>query len=212
MVFEKNETWNFQSPEASNLFTTAWSFWSQRGYQMRSLTGTSFQGRSFQSKLGIHRVVDITVAPDGGGATIQIHFRADVRADVAAGGIVVAVLLLPVAVAGAAISWHEYERDWSKERYDFWTALTTQGQAQPSPSTRPPPLPSSPIASAMAPPPPPPPPAPGAAASAAPAAPASSASTPLAPSPAAGNAVCPSCGKAVAGEGKFCASCGSAIP
>lgn len=159
MVFEKQEVWNFDAPAPADLFGSAWTFWGQRGYQMSALGPETFQGRSFQSKLGIHRVVTITVLPAGSGGSVQIRFRADVRSDVAAGGVVVAVLLLPVAVAGAAISWHEYERDWSQERWDFWQHLTSKLSARPSAGTNTPPPPSSPLQTALSPPPPPPPPA-----------------------------------------------------
>lgn len=205
MVFEKFETWNFQSPGPEEVFSSSWNFWGQRGYQLQSTGPTSFRGRSFQSKLGIHRVVEITVVPSGSAATVQIHFRADVRSDVAAGGVVVAVLLLPVAVVGAAVSWHEYERDWSQERWDYWNSLTTGTHAQPAPGSTPPPPPSSPLLGPTSPPPanPPPPPPPSSTSPAAAPAPPAAPPAPV---------VCPSCGKAVTGEGKFCASCGQAIP
>lgn len=200
MVFEKYETWNFERPGPADVFPAAWSFWNQRGYQLESLSGSAFRGRSFHSKLGIHRVVEVTVVPNSQGTTVQIHFRADVRADVAAGGVVVAVLLLPVAVVGAAVSWHEYERDWSQERWDFWNALTAQAKAQPVAGSVPPPPPSSPLfgpspsaAPPAATPPPPPPPAP-----------ADTASTPGVPAER-----CPSCQTPSSGEGKFCATCGA---
>ena len=186
MVFEKFETWTFEAPAAPELFSAAWTFWGQRGYGLQSTGPTSFQGRSFQSKIGVHRVADLAVFAVGTGATVQIRFRADVRADVAAGGAVVAVLLLPVAVIGAAVSWSEYENDWSRERSDFWNYLVQVVKARPAPAAPvPPPLVAPPMPSATAPPPVP---------------------------SAAGGIRCPSCGAPVSGAGKFCASCGAAIP
>ena len=189
MVFEKFEVWNFAAPGAKELHAASWQFWGQRGYSLLVTGPGTFQGRSFQSKLGIYRVVDVTVLPSGPGAVVQLRFRADVREDAAVGGAVVAVLLLPVAVVGAAISWHEYETDWSQERWAFWNYLVATAQASPAPnaSVPPPPFVSSP-----------PGPLP---------------SAPSAPSPpASAGPRCPACGATVTGAGKFCASCGTAIP
>lgn len=201
MVFEKFESWAFATPGPSELFPLAQNFWGQRGYGLQSTGPTSFRGRSFQSRLGIHRVVDVTILPAGSGSALQVRFRADVREDVAVGGVVVAVLLLPVAVVGAALSWHEYELDWSRERWEFWNFLIGIARAQPAPTTPAPSPPSSPLlgptgvtpSTGPAPPPPPPSPATG--------------SPPPPPVPVS----CPTCGAAATGEGRFCASCGSPI-
>ncbi len=194
MVFEKTEMWSFESPGASEMLASAHAFWAQRGYSVQSTSAASFQGRSFHSTLGIHRVVEILTTPSGPGTIVQLRYRADVRADVAAGGAVVAVLLLPVAVVGAALSWHEYEADWSRERWDFWNYLINTTKAKPiaAPPVPPPPAPLT--ATSSAPPPPPPPPA------------------AVGPGPGAASPGCPACGAPVTGEGKFCSSCGTAIP
>ena len=182
MVFEKFEAWTFQSPAATEMHASAWQFWGQRGYNLRSTGPGSFQGRSFQSKLGIHRVVDVTVLPSGPGSIVQLRFRADVREDAAVGGAVLAVLLLPVAVIGAAVSWHSYETDWSQERWAFWNHLVGSGLAKPAPNVLVPPMTApSPSAPSGAPP----------------------ART--------SEARCPSCGTPATGAGKFCASCGTAL-
>ena len=198
MVFEKFEAWNFASPGATDLHSSAWQFWGQRGYQLRPTGPGAFQGRSFQSKLGIHRVVDVTVLPSASGAVVQLRFRADVREDVAVGGAVVAVLLLPVAVVGAAISWHEYETDWSQERWAFWNHLVGTAQARPAASAPVPPVPA-PIG--------------GSAPAAGPSASGPLPSSPSAlPGPGGGPLSCPACGAPVTGAGRYCASCGAAIP
>ena len=189
MVFEKFEVWNFQAPDAGELHAASWQFWGQRGYGLRSTGPGTFQGRSFQSRLGIHRVVDVSVLPSGSGTVVQTRFRADVREDVAVGGAVVAVLLLPVAVVGAAISWHEYETDWSQERWAFWNYLVSTARASPVPNVPVPPPPLAPPATGPLP------------------------STPGgSPAPPSSERRCPACGAAVTGAGKFCTTCGAAVP
>ncbi len=203
MVFEKFESWTYQAPTAQEIHAVSWAFWSQRGYGLRATGPLSFQGRSFQSHIGIHRVVDVNVLSAGTDSVLQLRYRADVREDAAIGGAVVAVLLLPVAAVGAAVSWHEYETDWSRERWEYWNYLLTQGKAQVAPATPTPPLPSSPLVAPPPSPPPPPPPA---------AAPAPSPPPPPPPVVATPGRACPQCQAPVTGEGKFCASCGASIP
>ena len=216
MVFEKFENWTFASPSASELFSRSWTLSAQRGFQLHSASAAGVQGRSCQAKIGIQGVVDIAVLATGDGATVQLRFRADVRADVAAGGAVVAVLLLPVAVVGAALSWHEYEQDWSRERWEYWSFLVNTVSASPA-VTSPPPPPLAPSAGPVTP------------------------SAPSATVPPRGGKVreapgeartqppgerdgapgdsregdasarCPSCGAPAAGAGRFCASCGTAM-
>lgn len=179
MVFEKFESWTFRSPAPTELFPAAWNFWAQRGYALHSTGPYALQGRSFQSRIGIHRVVDLTVLPSGTGTTVQLRYRADVSPEAAAGGVVAAVILLPLAVVGAAISWHEYESDWSRERWEFWNFLVTASKAEPATGV---PTPTPPDAAP--------------------------ASAPSGPAP----STCPACRAAVTGEGRFCSSCGAAIP
>lgn len=201
MVFDKFEAWTFATPAAPEISASAQTYWSQRGYQLQSTGPTAFQGRSFRSKIGIYRVVDVTVRSSGAGAVVHLRYRADIRPEVAAGGVVVAVLLFPVAVVGAAISWHEYERDWSEERWDFWNFLLRSAKATPATATPPPPPPPPALGSS--------PSSPPTAAASTPAAPPSS---PAATRPVIGASVCPACAAPVTGEGKFCASCGAVLP
>ena len=179
MVFEKFESWAFRSPQPASLYPQAWNFWAQRGYALHSTGPYALQGRSFQSKIGIHRVVDLTALDSGGGTVLQLRYRADVSPEAAAGGVVAAVLLLPLAVVGAAISWHEYETDWSRERWEFWNFLVSGAKAEPVAGAPLPPAPEAPVPS-----------------------------VPTVPA----LRTCPACQAPVTGEGRFCASCGAAIP
>lgn len=192
MVFEKFESWSWSAPPPAELFAKAWEFWGHRGYELTSTGGTSFRGRSFQSRIGIHRVVDVTVVPTPAGSVLQLRFRADVRADVAAGGAVLAVVLLPLAVVGAAVSWHEYESDWSRERWEFWNYLVALPGARVAEGGGGPPPPTAPLFD------PGPPVAP----------PGGATGTP----PASAELRCPQCHAVATGERRFCASCGAPIP
>ncbi|MDE1821431.1 MAG: zinc ribbon domain-containing protein [Euryarchaeota archaeon] len=205
-MFEKFESWTLVSPGPPELFTASWNFWSQRGYRLMSTGPASFQGRSFYSRLGLYRVVDVTVVPAGTGAMVQFRYRADVSEAGAVGGVVAAVILFPVAVVGGAISWHQYETDFENERWAFWNYLTAQMHVAPAANTvapLPPPPEATPVASAPA------------AAAPAPATSAPAATPAAAPLPSGGSPAptgsCPACGKPLAGEGKFCHSCGAKI-
>lgn len=205
-MFEKFESWNFSSPTPAELFPSAWNFWTDRSYRLVSTGPTSFQGKSFHSRLGLHRVLDVTVLPSGSGTLVQLRYRADVTEAGAAGGVIAAVVLFPVAVVGGALSWHTYEKDFQEERWAFWNHLTGSLKATPAqgthapapPSVAPPPPPPPPSSGTASPPPPPPPPP----ASGPPGLPDTSVPQPASP-------ICQACGKPLAGEAKFCASCGA---
>lgn len=207
-MFEKFESWTFSAPGPSELFQTSWKFWGERGYRLAATSPTSFQGRSFHSRLGLHRVVDVTILPSGAGAIAQLRYRADVTEAGAAGGVVLAVVLFPVAVVGGAISWHTYQRDFEEERWAFWNVLSRDGGAQPAPGTV---IPVPPMTVAGTPPPSAPPAtnyAPGAPAATSP--PPATPPLPVTAPPSGGSPVCKSCGAPLAGQGRFCASCGTA--
>jgi hypothetical protein len=150
-MFEKYEVWQFSSPSAPDLLAQSMRFWQSVGYAIVPTSPQSFQGRSVQPRLGFHRVVDIGVFPVGAGGTIQTRFRAAVTDEGLGAGAVVGALLLPAAVIGGAVSWHEYEDDWRNARANFWAFLLSQARAQPTmparppvPSSAPPPPPTSP--------------------------------------------------------------------
>jgi hypothetical protein len=148
-MFEKYEVWQFVRPSAPELLAHATAYWQQTGYAVTPTTSQTFQGRSVQPRLGFHRLVDITVLPAGEGAIVQLRFRASLTDEGLVAGAVVGVIFLPAAVVGGAISWHEYEEDWSRARSGFWNYLVGIAHAQPLTTASPP-----------SPPPPPPPPPP----------------------------------------------------
>jgi hypothetical protein len=182
-MFEKYETWAFPAPSAGELFRAAWDFFARSGYALAGAGPGSFIGRSFYPRLGIHRRVDITVLPQGSGGVVQMRFRADVTEEGIAVGAVAAVIFLPVAAVGAAISWHEYETDWIQVRQGLWGALALHART-----------------GALPPPPPPPPPSPT------PSAPLSMSGT-----TAASELTCASCGGAAPAGAAYCPSCGKAL-
>jgi hypothetical protein len=158
-MFEKFEAWSFSSPGSAEIFSRSIAFWQQSGYSVFPTAPTAFQGRSLQPRLGFHRFVDVAVFPNGSGATVQVRFRASVTDEGLVAGAVLGVVVWPAAVAGGAISWHEYEEDWQRARAAYWNFLVGGLRARPaSPAATVPRLPPPPPAANLPPPPPPPPP------------------------------------------------------
>jgi hypothetical protein len=158
-MFEKFEAWSFSSPGSAEVFSRSMAFWQQSGYSVFPTGPATFQGRSLQPRLGFHRFVDVAVVPNGSGTMVQVRFRASVTDEGIVAGAVLGVVVWPVAVAGGAISWHEYEEDWQRARWAYWNFLVTALRAQPtSPSAPAPSPPPAPSAENLPPPPPPPPP------------------------------------------------------
>lgn len=138
-MFERFESWLFTAPHAGDAFTAVWAAMSQAGFGLTSTSSCSFQGRSISPKWGLHRLLEITVLPWGEGANIQVRFRAAPTDEGLIVGVVGAVVLLPAAVVGAAISWDKYENDWQDTRTRLWSYLVQAANARPwSPTASPP--------------------------------------------------------------------------
>ncbi len=182
-MFERQEIWYFDAPTPKDLFDSAWKTLSAAGFPLTPTSGFGFQGKSVSPTWGLHRLVEVMVTPWNQGAAVQVRFRAAPTDEGLAVGVVGAIVFLPVAVVGGAISWDKYNNDWTEVRTRLWSAL------QQTPGARP---------SSWAPPPPTPPAAPP------PAAPQT------ATAPSAGSS-CPSCKAPQPLGAKFCNQCGATI-
>lgn len=193
-MFEKYEVWTFPRPSAPEVFRASWDAWGRQGFALAAGPPGGFTGRSVIPKLGIHRHVEVTVVPNGTGATVHLKFRAAPTDEGLVAGGVAAVVFLPVAVVGGAISWNEYEQDWQRARSAFLGVLSALSGQPPQGVPGPPPAPPLPV---VAPP---------------------TGSAPASPppvggdSPAAAPAACPACGATPPPGAKFCHGCGAAMP
>ncbi len=82
-----------------------------------------FTGASYYSNLGLRREVEVRLSETNGALYVDLGFRARLTDEGAVGGVVAAVVFLPVAAVGGAISWSQYENDANNLMWNYWHFL-----------------------------------------------------------------------------------------
>lgn len=121
-MLEKREV-RFFPGKREALWTEAWDWWSRQGFQLTKTGPYRFHGSSFYSRIGLRRECDVILDEAPGGTNVDLAFRAQITDAGLVAGAVTAVLLLPVAVVGGAISYTEYESDARNFMLAFWHFL-----------------------------------------------------------------------------------------
>jgi len=132
-MFDKREIRPFPGVRRDDLWPKAWDWWSRQGFHLTQTGPYMFHGTSFYSRIGLRRELDLRLDEAGGTSTIDLSFRAQITEEGAIAGAVTAVILLPVALVGGAISYTEYETDARNLMLAFWQSLAgaAVGPARP---------------------------------------------------------------------------------
>jgi len=96
-------------------------FWRSRNFGVNFTSPYSVHGEQFYSKLGLRRSVDVWAADEGENVGVDLSFSAELTDVGAVAGIAGLVILWPVALAGGAVSYIEYENDASRLMSEFWS-------------------------------------------------------------------------------------------
>ena len=129
-MLEKREVRAFPNLRREEAWNKAWDWWSRQGFKLTQTGPYRFHGSSFYSRIGLRREFDLVIDEVSGGCRIDLTFDAQITDEGAIAGAVTAVLLLPVAVLGGAVSYTEYESDARNLMLAFWQYL---GSASASP-------------------------------------------------------------------------------
>ena len=140
-MFEKRDGRSFLGLRRDDVWAKSWDWWGRQGFHLTKTGQYRFHGSSDYSRIGLRREFDLIVDDVAGGCNIDLTFSAQITDEGLIAGAVTAVLLLPVAVLGGAVSYSEYETDARNLILTFWQFLSTApsgSRAKATPAMPPP--------------------------------------------------------------------------
>ena len=130
-MFEKRDVRSFPGLRRDDVWAKSWDWWGRQGFHLTKTGPHRFHGSSYYSRIGLRREFDLIVDEVPGGSSVDLTLSAQITDEGLIAGAVTAVLLLPVAVLGGAVSYSEYETDTRNLILAFWQFLSIA----PGPST-----------------------------------------------------------------------------
>lgn len=144
-MFEKRDHRVYKGVKIDAVWPQSMDWWTKSGFAVAQAGPGHLRGASYYSKIGLRREVEVRLQESKDELHVDLSFRAHITNEGAVGGAVTAVLLLPVAAVGGAISWYEYENEANMLIANYWQFLSqvTGKQSEPIhvPTPTPPPGP-----------------------------------------------------------------------
>jgi hypothetical protein len=140
-MFEKREYRMYKGIKKDKIYKEITDYWSSQGFYVNQISAYYLFGQSYYERIGLRREFYLYLEEKDGDTHINLHFFAKITDTGTIGGLAAAVIALPVAVVGGAISYHEYEKDANSLMYHFWSHLdkiTHQPSKIPSQAPKPP--------------------------------------------------------------------------
>ena len=139
-MFEKREVRFVPGVRREAMWTKGWDWWVRQGFQLTQTGPYRCHGASFYARIGLRREFDLIIDDASDGCTVDLTFHATLTEEGLVVGAVTALLLLPVAVLGGAVSYSEYETDARNLILAFWQTVSpspgasgSQAPAMPPP-------------------------------------------------------------------------------
>ncbi|HII41233.1 MAG TPA: zinc ribbon domain-containing protein [Thermoplasmata archaeon] len=126
-MFQKREVHFVPGMKPADLWPKVWDWWSRQGFQLTQTAPTSLSGTSFYSRIGLRRELWLVLSEAPNGCNADLALNAQVTDEGLVLGAVSAVVFLPVAVVGGAISYSEYETDARNLMLAFWQYVYSLG-------------------------------------------------------------------------------------
>src|SRR5712692_11286531 len=123
-MFEKRDVRSLPGLHRDDVGAKSWDWWGSQGSHLAKTGPYRFHGSSYYSRIGLRREFDLIVDDVPGGCNVDLTFSATITDEGLIAGAVTAVLLLPVAVLGGAVSYSEYETDARNLILAFWQYLS----------------------------------------------------------------------------------------
>ncbi len=183
-MFTKRDHRSFPGISKEQAMQAASWFWRSRQFGINFTSPYSVHGEQFFSKLGLRQSVDVFAVDEGSNVGLDLSFSAELTDAGGVVGLVGAVIWWPIAVAGGAVSYIEYENDAQRLMAEFWSYVQSF-RGNPQPPAGPAPLPTW----------------------------AQGSPQPSGPQPGAAQPVraCPNCGAVVDSDSVFCKRCGARL-
>jgi len=124
-MFEKREVRSFSGLRRDVVWAKSWDWWGRQGFHLTKTGPYRFHGSSYYSRIGLRREFDLIVDDLPDGCNVDLTLDAQITDEGLIAGAVTAVLLLPVAVLGGAVSYSEYETDARNLLVAFWQSLSS---------------------------------------------------------------------------------------
>jgi hypothetical protein len=140
-LFTKRDHRSLQGMTKEQAMQASSWFWRSRQFGINFTSPFSVHGEQFFSKLGLRQSVDVFATDEGSGVGVDLSFSAELTDVGGIAGIVGVVIWWPIAVAGGAVSYIEYENDAQRLMGEFWSYLQSF-PANPQPPAGPAPLPT----------------------------------------------------------------------
>ena len=130
-MFEKREFRFYKGVDREAVYRKVWDWWTARGFYVAQMAPYQLSGTSYYSKIGLRREVFLYINDIEDGTAIDMTMRAKITDEGAVGGVAVAALIsLPLAAVGGAISYHEYEKDAKELMWYFWQYIDQETKVQ----------------------------------------------------------------------------------
>ena len=183
-LFSKRDHRSFPGMTKEQAMQASSWFWRSRQFGVNFTSPYSVHGEQFFSKLGLRQSVDVFAVDEGSSVGIDLAFSAELTDTGGVAGFLGVVIWWPIALAGGAVSYIEYENDAQRLMGEFWNYVQSF-PGNPQPPAGPTPLPTW----------------------------AQGAPQPSGPQPAVtpSEKVCPNCSGSVDSDSIFCKRCGARL-
>ena len=129
-MFDRREYRSFRGVRAEQLDPGVHDFWAKEGFSVVRASPWRIEGESFDSRIGLRRKFSLTMHEQEGTTYMDLQVQAKVTDLGIVGGVIVAVICLPIAAIGGLVSYHEYEKDAGLLNYRFWDYMGLVARSQ----------------------------------------------------------------------------------
>ncbi len=143
-MLERRDSRSLQGADWNYMAKPVIKWWTDRGFYVNWPDPFHLHGTSYYSKLGLRREFFLQVSSSGDQVVFELVMNAQITEEGGIGGAAIAVLSLPVAAIGGAVSYDRYENEVRYLIHSFWGFLEhlhnrSQGSGKPVEEPTPPP-------------------------------------------------------------------------